>query len=380
VPLTNSTTRKMMTRASAMTATLAAGAASLILVAAAGGAAPPVPSGGSASINGNANEWTLTGSGNNWFSSLEYEADGAVEGNLYLRYSCLTNELFAHVRSAEGTQLDNSVDPEDHFLRLGSTGPALVDGSDAASGDFAFIDEDADGVDDGWEARAVVAVGTYSELQVVARVRKDADTTTVYNAAPKGWHIPLDVSCKKKKNDDKGGSEGAPPGGGQSTPPATPPSTPGTPSGSPSTPASPRTPTTTRKPRRPWTKLVSRKRGTSRVTAGRAGRYTLRVTNRGKRVARKVVIRDVLPQGMVLVRRPKGATIKGRTVIWRIKRIAPKRTVKRTLRVRLLRNSRGKTCNRMVTTAVNAAVTRSKKCTRVTRVNNARPFIPAVTG
>jgi uncharacterized repeat protein (TIGR01451 family) len=371
VQFTTSKSGKTTMRASAVAATLAAGAACLLLASAAGSAAPPEPTYGEAKVDGSVDEWVLTGGDNDYFAELEHGTEGTKEGSVYLRYDCSAKELYAHVKAAEGVQL-HSADPKDHFVRMGSDGAALVDGADE-KGDFAFLDEDSDGVDDGWEARAIVATGAYPELQIVTKVRKDAEPSKEYEAKPKGSHVPLDVSCKPK-----GDEVSQPPT--ESKPPVKPaPTPPVAPAGALVAPAAP-TPTSTRKARRPTTRLVSKKRGPSRARSGRKVKYTLRVTNTGKAAATNVVIRDVLPRGMVLVRRPRGAKITGRTITWRITRIAPRRTVKRTVRVRLLRNGQGRRCNRMVTRAGNAQVSRARKCTRFTRVNNARAVLPAVTG
>jgi uncharacterized repeat protein (TIGR01451 family) len=120
------------------------------------------------------------------------------------------------------------------------------------------------------------------------------------------------------------------------------------------------------------------KRGPRRVRAGRRTTYIIKVRNTSRTRARNVVIRDLLPSGMVLARRTRGMTIRGRTVSIRVGSIGPRRTITRRVVVSVLSQTRGRRCNRVTVRAGNARPRGARVCTVVTRVRGR--VAPAVTG
>lgn len=129
----------------------------------------------------------------------------------------------------------------------------------------------------------------------------------------------------------------------------------------------------------PKANLRISKVGPRRRVAGSRMGYRIRITNRSKTTARNVVIRDILPKGMVLTRRPKGARLSGRTITWRIKGLAPGKSVSRRVNVRILNRVSGKRCNKATVKASNAPLRRTRRCTTVLALPK-RPNLPAVTG
>jgi len=113
------------------------------------------------------------------------------------------------------------------------------------------------------------------------------------------------------------------------------------------------------------TRLRVRKRGPRVAVAGRLATYRITVRNAGRRPARGVVVRDVLPRGVALVRRARGATFRRGVVTWRIGALAPGRSRTVTLRVRLVEP--GRRCTAAVARAGNAAAARDRACTRIRR-------------
>ena len=83
------------------------------------------------------------------------------------------------------------------------------------------------------------------------------------------------------------------------------------------------------------------RRRDARWSSGSSVRNTSRVRARG------VVLRDLLPQGMVLAVRTGGVRISGRTLTWRVGDVPAGRTVTRTVRVRILSGAAGRICNAM---------------------------------
>jgi len=128
----------------------------------------------------------------------------------------------------------------------------------------------------------------------------------------------------------------------------------------------------------PRTRLQVIKRGPKRARAGSRIRFTIIIRNRTRVVARNVVVTDRLPRGMVLAKRNKGLRINGRNLSIRVGSIGPKRTIRRTVTVNVLRSSRGRRCNVATANASNANRVRARACTRVIRV--VRKIAPAVTG
>jgi len=121
------------------------------------------------------------------------------------------------------------------------------------------------------------------------------------------------------------------------------------------------------------------KAGPRRVRAGRTAYYVIRTRNTSKTTARNLIINDLLPKGMVLARRPANSKLRGRTVQWRVGKLAPGRTITRRVRVRVLNSTRGRRCNRATVVARNANRRTTKRCTTVVALPK-RSRLPAVTG
>lgn len=152
-------------------------------------------------------------------------------------------------------------------------------------------------------------------------------------------------------------------------------SPPGTlsPSGTPSGTPSGRTVKPVKRPR-----LAVEKRAPARATAGQVMPYTITVRNTGRAAARNLVLRDVLPGRVTLVRRAKGARIDEGAVSWRVGTLAPGRSRTVRLVVRLDTAAEGQTCNTARATASNAAPAQDRACTAVAPIANR--VQPAVTG
>jgi uncharacterized repeat protein (TIGR01451 family) len=107
-----------------------------------------------------------------------------------------------------------------------------------------------------------------------------------------------------------------------------------------------------------------RTRGPRVAAAGRLATHRITVRNAGRRPDR-VVVGDVLPRGVALVRRVRGATLRRGLVTWSIGAPAPggSRTV--ALRVGLV--ELGRRCTAAVARAGNAAAARDRGCTRIRR-------------
>lgn len=80
------------------------------------------------------------------------------------------------------------------------------------------------------------------------------------------------------------------------------------------------------------------KRGPASALRGRPFTFTLVVRNTSRFVARNVVVTDPIPDTMVLVGTPPGATIENGVVTWRFPRLAANGTRRFTMRVRISPN------------------------------------------
>ncbi|MEW6582547.1 MAG: DUF11 domain-containing protein, partial [Actinomycetota bacterium] len=127
----------------------------------------------------------------------------------------------------------------------------------------------------------------------------------------------------------------------------------------------------------PRARLVVAKSGPVAAVAGQVVRYTITVRNTGRAAARGVVLRDVLPRGLSLAARARGATVSRGTVRWKVGTLAAggSRTVRVTLRIG--RSISGRRCNVATATASNAAGARGTRCTRIAAIAGA--LQPAVT-
>lgn len=112
----------------------------------------------------------------------------------------------------------------------------------------------------------------------------------------------------------------------------------------------------------------------ARVRAGGRMRYTIRVGNRGRGVARGVVVCDRLPRGMTLVSAP-GSRLRNGRICWRISRLRPLGSRRFTLTTRANPRASGPTTN--VATA-EAPRTRTRTARARVLIRPRRP--PAVTG
>ncbi len=136
---------------------------------------------------------------------------------------------------------------------------------------------------------------------------------------------------------------------------------------------------TPRAKRAPRTRLRITKRGPRRAVAGSLVRYRITVSTRTKVAARRVVVRDILPAGMVLARRVPGIQVKGRQLIWTTRGLTRKRSITKIVVLRVLKSARGTRCNRADAIARNASRVRTRSCTRIVQPKP-KTVSPAVLG
>ena len=327
-------------------------------------AAPPQPTYATATVDGDASEWSLV---NDHFADMHRagDPDKPVESKLYLRYDCGTQTLYALVLAEPLTSKIDAGAPDDSFVKLGNS-TKLVDGNDAppdgTQPEFAWVG-DVEGWAEGWEASASLPPGSYPNLNVHTLVELTKETSAVPGRA-----IPLEIVCD--------GAPPPPPPPPPPTPPTTPPPPPVTPTPLQVTapPAAPvlGTPTALR------AALRVDKRGPARATAGQVVTYAITVRNVGPATATGVVLRDVLPSGYTLSRRVRGATFRSGRLTWNVGtlRRGASRTV--TVRFRIARSVAGRRCNVALASAPGVATVRDTVCTRIAAV--ARAVQPAVTG
>lgn len=150
-------------------------------------------------------------------------------------------------------------------------------------------------------------------------------------------------------------------------PPTTPPAVPPTP------------PPPVRPPTPP--RLIGAKRAPKRVSTGVPFIYRIRVKNTGG--ATKAFVRDVLPRGVVLVKRPqvKGGAFRqrGRVLSFGFKiRAGGSRTI--ALKAVALDSARTRTCNDAQITDDKGRKIRVRTCSRVVKRPIGKPNLPPVTG
>ncbi|MGX6450228.1 DUF11 domain-containing protein, partial [Patulibacter sp. S7RM1-6] len=116
-------------------------------------------------------------------------------------------------------------------------------------------------------------------------------------------------------------------------------------------------------------RLSLTKRASAKVVrAGRTVKYRLTTRNRGGAVATNVRVCDTLPAGTTLVSRG-GGRLRGGKVCWTVKRLAPGKSVTRTLTLRIDRDARsGKVVNRATAAAKGVRTARASRSVRVERV------------
>jgi len=131
--------------------------------------------------------------------------------------------------------------------------------------------------------------------------------------------------------------------------------------------------------RAPRARLRIAKRGPRRARAGSLVRYRITVSTRSKVAARRVIVRDVLPSGLVLATRARGVRVEGRQLTWTVRGLNRKRSVSRVVTLRVLKSARGTRCNRADAIARNASRVRTRSCTRIVQPKS-KPVSPAVLG
>ena len=179
--------RSRTVRPSARTAASLAAVALLIgaVFAPTVGAAGNAPSAGSATVNGNPSEWAL---GADHFA--EMSATGTTMGDLYLRYDCDSETLFALVLARDGFQA-RQTRPENAYLRIDGTGKLVsgLSGNDGTPPDFAWVSGDGT-LAAGYEASGSLAPGTYTLRAHVLIADDSADGYT-----PIDSNGPLVIEC-----------------------------------------------------------------------------------------------------------------------------------------------------------------------------------------
>jgi hypothetical protein len=146
------------------------------------GAAAGQPSAGSATVDGDPSEWSLAA---DHFSTMG--ANGHPDwGNLYLRYDCDSETLYALVLATDGRKAQQTR-PEEAYLRLDGGGK-LVSGE---SGDFAWVNGDGE-LADGYEAAGGVSPGSHT---LRAHVLIDDESDDGYT--PIDANVDLELVCEE---------------------------------------------------------------------------------------------------------------------------------------------------------------------------------------
>jgi hypothetical protein len=148
------------------------------------------PTYGSAVVDGAIGEWNLVG---DFFSPMYHQANPkkTALGNLYMRYDCASNTIYALVVVTETGYIPFD-EPDGSYLKIGKV--KLVDGESGCGGvppDFALVVDD-EGQNVGFEASAYVAEGSYSDLNVHTNVWWGGESQTV--AVP-GRAISITIQC-----------------------------------------------------------------------------------------------------------------------------------------------------------------------------------------
>jgi uncharacterized repeat protein (TIGR01451 family) len=113
------------------------------------------------------------------------------------------------------------------------------------------------------------------------------------------------------------------------------------------------------------------------VRAKRRIAFRIVIANTGSALAKNVVIVDRIPAGLALVRLPKGATLSGGVLRWRIGDLAPGRRIQVGFWTVSTRARR--VCNTASASAGNAPSARGSACVRVIVVRGVSAP-PRVTG
>lgn len=122
------------------------------------------------------------------------------------------------------------------------------------------------------------------------------------------------------------------------------------------------------------------KRGPKIATAGTVVTFTIVVRNTSaSSAATSVVLRDILPAGYSVARRPSGATFQKGRLVWSVATLPAGAAKTVRVQIRLDRSTAGTRCNTAVASAGNAPTVRARACTKVLRVLGAAR-VPIVTG
>jgi hypothetical protein len=154
-------------------------------------AEPPTPIPGSADVDGDISEWNLT---EDYFADMYRAAnpDFVVQSKLYLRYECNTQTLYALVLALDPfTVVSEGVDS---FIKLGNSN-TLVNGNsgdDGSAPDFQWVGLNGD-MAQGWEASAILAPGSYTNLNVHTNVWDENHASQT--SAVSGRAIELSLIC-----------------------------------------------------------------------------------------------------------------------------------------------------------------------------------------
>ncbi len=140
-------------------------------------ATPPQPTYGTANVDATYGEWNLT---NDHFANM-YEAgnpDKTHLSNLYLRYDCNTNIIYALVIRAGSYQ--PIISPDDAWIKIYELGQSpQVDGNSGDNGtppDFSWVYDGNTLI--GYEASFSLAEGTYNEFEAHIQISPDRTSST----------------------------------------------------------------------------------------------------------------------------------------------------------------------------------------------------------
>lgn len=128
----------------------------------------------------------------------------------------------------------------------------------------------------------------------------------------------------------------------------------------------------------PRARLQVTKVGPKAAVAGQLVKYRITVKNASRLTARAVTLRDVLPSGLTVASKVKGASLKNGSLRWSLGTLAPGRSKTFQVQVRIARSVSGRRCNTALASARGVATVRSLACTRIAAVAGA--VDPAVTG
>jgi hypothetical protein len=158
-----------------------------------GAASPPSPTYGSATVDGATGDWAL---GADHFANMTDAGNPAkpTVANLYLRYDCTSNTLYALVLGVDGIQF-RQTRPENAYIRIDGAGKAVsgLSGNDGTPPDFSWVNGDGS-LADGYEASASVPAGSHT---IRAHVLRPDDSADLYQSVdPSGVTVPLELVCE----------------------------------------------------------------------------------------------------------------------------------------------------------------------------------------